>query len=215
MLVRYLPPAAPTLRSAPPSGEQWLHRRLAHPATQAWSLGSGLHQEWARPFKSRPLDGRRPCAPGRRAVPDYRRRARGVGRRRRARFLSAAFSQTRSRPLRVGLRPVAPQRAILGELRRRPPAADRRFAWKRRNAPYRSVKKKKRIVANQGKEFVKGTAYRAGTHALHWPPRKWDTGTEIRPRSGPSLSTVGRSATAQRLHRASESGQGTELSALA
>jgi ATP-dependent DNA ligase len=24
-LVRYLPPAAPTLRSAPPSGEQWLH----------------------------------------------------------------------------------------------------------------------------------------------------------------------------------------------
>jgi bifunctional non-homologous end joining protein LigD len=25
MLVRYLPPAAPTLRSAPPRGEQWLH----------------------------------------------------------------------------------------------------------------------------------------------------------------------------------------------
>jgi bifunctional non-homologous end joining protein LigD len=25
MLARYLPQAAPTLRSAPPSGEQWLH----------------------------------------------------------------------------------------------------------------------------------------------------------------------------------------------
>jgi bifunctional non-homologous end joining protein LigD len=25
MLARYLPPAAPTLRSAPPRGEQWLH----------------------------------------------------------------------------------------------------------------------------------------------------------------------------------------------
>jgi bifunctional non-homologous end joining protein LigD len=25
MLARYLPPATPTLRSAPPSGEQWLH----------------------------------------------------------------------------------------------------------------------------------------------------------------------------------------------
>ena len=25
MLARYLPPATPTLRSAPPRGEQWLH----------------------------------------------------------------------------------------------------------------------------------------------------------------------------------------------
>jgi bifunctional non-homologous end joining protein LigD len=25
MLARYLPPTAPTLRSAPPRGEQWLH----------------------------------------------------------------------------------------------------------------------------------------------------------------------------------------------
>jgi ATP-dependent DNA ligase len=25
MLARYLPPATPTLRSAPPCGEQWLH----------------------------------------------------------------------------------------------------------------------------------------------------------------------------------------------
>jgi hypothetical protein len=25
MFARYLPPAAPTLRSTPPSGEQWLH----------------------------------------------------------------------------------------------------------------------------------------------------------------------------------------------
>jgi hypothetical protein len=34
MLVRYLQPVAPTLCSAPPCGEQWLHeiRRLAHPA---------------------------------------------------------------------------------------------------------------------------------------------------------------------------------------
>jgi hypothetical protein len=44
----------------------------------AWRLGRGLHQECPLPFKPRPLDGRRPSEPARRARPRHRRRTRGV-----------------------------------------------------------------------------------------------------------------------------------------
>src|SRR5262245_15652149 len=48
------------------------------------------------PLKPRPLDGRRPSVPERRALPGRRRRARGMRRQRPAKLLPAAFSLTRS-----------------------------------------------------------------------------------------------------------------------
>ena len=109
---RYVFPAVPNLHSAPPCGEQWLHEIKF----EGWRIQLHKHgrsaaafQECPRPFKPRPLNGRRALVFERRALPDYRRRARGVRRQWPARFLPAAFPQTRSRPLRVGIRPIASQ----------------------------------------------------------------------------------------------------------
>jgi hypothetical protein len=51
--VLFFQPVARILRSAPPHGEQWVHKNKFN----GW--------RWPRPLKPRPLDGRRPRAPAR------------------------------------------------------------------------------------------------------------------------------------------------------